>query len=383
MKEKVVLAYSGGLDTSVCVKILQEKYNYEVITVTVDVGISRDELIKAAKKANRLGARHYAIDAREEFARDFIFRAIKANACYEGYYLSTALARPLIAEKVVEVARREKASAIAHGATGKGNDQFRFETAFRILAPELKIIAPIRELNLTRRESMEYARKHGIAIDATPEKPYSVDENLWGRSIEGGELENIEKEPNEDIFELTKIEEENNEEIEISFEEGIPIALNGKREKASRLIEELNRIAGKHGIGRISMIEDRIMNIKVREVYEMPAAEVLISAHRALESLTLPRNVLKFKKIVEEEWSELIYHGLWHSKLKKALDAFIDETQKYVSGELKLKLERKSFSVSSLKSENSLYEKSLASFDEKALSSKEVEGILKYHASKA
>ncbi len=381
---KAVLAYSGGLDTSVCVKLLQEKYGYDVVTVTVDVGISRKEIEEAEAKAKALGvAEHYTIDAREEFARDYIFRAIKANADYEGYPLSTALARPLIAKKVVEIAQKEGAEALAHGSTGKGNDQFRFEAVFRTLAPDKKIIAPVRELNLTREESIAYAREHGIPVAAKKDKPWSIDENLWGRSIEGGELENPEYEPPEEIFEWTQIKREGPEYLEIYFEEGIPKKLNGRELKPHELVIEANRIAGEHGIGRIEMIEDRILGLKARENYECPAAAVLVEAHKALEALTLTRQELKFKAGVEQAWSELIYYGLWNEPLRFALDAFIDRTNERVTGTVKLKLERKSFSVVSRTSPFSLYSLEAVSFDDKSIDQREVEGMLKYHSYQA
>jgi len=383
MKTKVVLAYSGGLDTSVCLKLLQEKYKCEVVAATIDVGIEKQELLEAAKKANRLGAVAYTIDARQEFAREFIFRAIKANAVYEGYPLSTALARPLIAAKVVEVAKKEGANALAHGATGKGNDQFRFETTFRLLAPNLRIIAPVRELNLTRKESLAYAKKHGIDVGATREKPYSVDENLWGRSIEGGALENPDFSPPEEIFEKTKITKKQPEEIEIGFENGVPVSVNSTSLSPVRLIEKVSKIAGAHGIGRIDIMEDRVLGLKVRETYEAPAAVTLLTAHKALEALVLTRSEIKFKEIIDAEWSELIYKGLWFTPLREDLDAFIEKTQERVSGKVRVKLGAGSMIVTGRKSKYALYEKKAASFDEKALDSKEVEGILKYHALQA
>jgi len=377
---KAVLAYSGGLDTSVCLRLLQEKYSCEVTAVTVDVGIEKQELTAAAKKANRLGAAAYSIDAREEFANEFIFRAVKANASYEGYPLSTALARPLIAQKVVVVAKKERATALAHGATGKGNDQFRFETTFRLLAPEMRIIAPVRELNLTRKESMAYAKKHGIEVQATSSRPYSVDENLWGRSIEGGALEEPNFSPPEEIFETTKITKKQPEEVEIGFEKGEPVSLNSKSASPVRLIENASKIAGSHGVGRIDIMEDRVLGLKVREIYECPAAVMLLTAHKALEALVLTRSELKFKETVDAEWSELIYKGLWFAPLKEALECFIEKTQERVSGKVRVKLHSGSMIVTGRESKYALYEKKAASFDEKALESREVEGILKYHA---
>ncbi|GBE54577.1 MAG TPA: argininosuccinate synthase [Euryarchaeota archaeon] len=381
---KVVLAYSGGLDTSVCVRILQEKYGYDVVTVTVDVGIDRKEIEEAEAKARALGVvEHYTIDAREEFVRDYIFRAIKTNADYEGYPLSTALARPLIAKKVVEIAEKEGAEALAHGSTGKGNDQFRFEAVFRTLVPDKKIIAPVRELNLTREESIAYARKHGIPVAAKKDKPWSIDENLWGRSIEGGELENPASEPSDEIFEWTMVKRKETEYLDIYFEEGVPQKLNGKRFEPVELIMEANKIAGEHGIGRIDMIEDRIVGFKARENYECPAASVLIEAHRALEALTLTRQELRFKAGVEQSWSELVYHGLWNEPLRFALDAFTDTTSSRVTGNVRLRLENKSFAVVSRSSPYSLYSLEAVSFEDKSMDQREVEGVLKYHSYQA
>lgn len=380
---KAVLAYSGGLDTSVCIKILQDKYKCDVVTVTVDVGIPKYELKEAEEKAKKLGAKHYTIDAREEFAREYIFRALKANALYEGYPLSTSLARPLIALKVVEIAKKEKAQAVAHGSTGKGNDQFRFEAIFRSKAPELKIIAPVRELNLTRKESIAYAKQHDIPVPVDMDKPFSVDENLWGRSIEGGILEDPATVPPEEIFAWTKITAKEPEVAEVEFNSGVPVAINSKKMKAAELIQEMNELAGKHGVGRIDIIEDRVLGIKARENYECPAAIALLTAHRQLEQLVLTRNELRFKESVDSAWSELIYKGLWTEPLREDLDAFIDKTQERVTGSVKLKLHNKSLTVISRTSPFALYSQKIVSFDEKTMDQREVEGMLKYHALQA
>jgi len=365
---KAVLAYSGGLDTSVCIKILQEKYGCEVITVTVDVGISRSELEEAQEKAEKLGVlKHFTIDAKEEFAREYIFKAIKANAQYEGYPLSTALARPLTALKVVEVAKKEHADALAHGATGKGNDQFRFEAVFKTDAPEMKIIAPVRELNMTREESIAYAKEKGIPIHASSEKCFSIDENLWGRSIEGGILEDPAVAPPEEIFEWTKIEAREPEIVEIDFADGVPVAINGSKKGPVELVQEMNALAGRHGVGRIDIIEDRILGIKARENYECPAAVSLLTAHKRLEHLVLTRNELKSKEEAESTWSELVYRGQWTDPLRETLDAFIDKTQKRVEGKVKLKLDNKYCAVVSMESKQSLYDRKAASFDEKSI----------------
>lgn len=360
---KAVLAYSGGLDTSVCIKLLQEKYSCKVVTVTVDVGLPKDELKEAEEKAKKLGAKHYTIDARGEFARDYIFRAIKANASYEGYPLSTALARPLIASKVVDIAKKEKAGTLAHGCTGKGNDQFRFEAVYRSRAPEMKIIAPIREFNLTRKESIAYARKKNIPVDLN--KPFSIDENLWGRSIEGGILENPSTPTPEEVYEWTKIKVHEPEIVEVEFKSGVPVAINGKKLSPVELLVKMNELAGKHGVGRIDIIEDRILGIKARENYECPAAAALLAAHKQLEQLVLTRSELKFKESVDSAWSELVYKGLWTEPLREDLDAFIDKTQERVTGKIKLKLHNKSYSVIARESPYSLYSREAASFDEK------------------
>jgi len=380
---KAVLAYSGGLDTSVCIKLLQEKYGYEVITVTVDVGLEKEELEIAKERAESLGAKHYTLDSRKEFVKEYIFRSIRANGDYEGYPLSTALARPLIASKIVEIARKEEAEVLAHGCTGKGNDQFRFETIFRSLAPDLKIVAPIRELNFTREDSMKYAKEKGIKVEVTKEKPYSVDYNLWGRSIEGGILEDLDTPPPEEIFRWTKIEKNEPECIEISFNQGIPTKLDGKKLGEVELIVKLNEIAGAHGVGRIDIIEDRIIGIKSREVYECPAAVSLLTAHRALEQLVLTREVLEFKKMAESKWSELVYRGLWTEPLREALDTFFERTQENVTGEVELEFHMGNCKIVSRNSPYSLYSKDLVSYEKKAPHYKEIEGILKYHAFQA
>jgi len=336
-----VLAYSGGLDTSVMVNWLAEKYGFEVITVTLDVG-QQEDLKVIEEKAKIVGAvKHYTIDAKKEFVERFIFPAIKANALYEGKYpLSSALSRPLIAEKLVEIAKKENASAVAHGCTGRGNDQVRFEVTIEALAPELKIIAPVREWKLTRTEEIEYAKKHGIPVQ-TKKHPYSIDQNLWGRSIECGPLDNPETEPPPDVFEWTVQPEkapDTPEYLIIKFEEGIPVSVNNKKFSSVGLVDYLNRFAGKHGVGRIDHIEDRVVGLKSREVYECPAAICLIEAHKDLEKLVLTRHEIMFKELVDHQWSWLVYSGLWVEPLRKDLEAFIDKTQKNVTGEVKLKL---------------------------------------------
>jgi argininosuccinate synthase len=379
--EKIVLGYSGGLDTSVALKWLQEKYNAEVITVTVDVGQGKD-FSTVEEKAKKIGAyKHYHIDAKETFIKDYVFPAIKANALYEGKYpLSTALSRPLIAFKLVEIAEKEGADAIAHGCTGKGNDQVRFEVTIKALAPNLKILAPIRDWGISRIEEIDYAKKKGIPIPVDVDKPYSIDENLWGRSIECGVLEDPYVEPPENAFEWTKpLEESPNkpEVVSIEFENGTPIKLNEEKFNPIDLIEKLNFICGVHSIGRIDHIEDRVVGIKSRELYECPAATALIEAHKDLEKLTLTRHELSFKMLVDSQWSFLVYAGLWIDPLKEALDAFINETQKKVSGIVKLKLYKGSAQVIGRKSPFSLYNMNLATYSvESAFNQKWSEGFI-------
>jgi len=363
MKGKAVLAFSGGLDTSVVIKYLQEKHNLDVITVTVDVG-QEDNLKKISTKAKSLGVlKHYNIDARQEFVDDFIFPAIKANALYQKKYcLATALARPLIAQKVVEIARKENASALAHGCTGKGNDQVRFDVTYRS-GSNLPIIAPIRDLNLTRDVELKYAKKHNIPIDNTAKK-FSIDQNLWGRAIEGGDMEDAFSEPPDDAFIWVKTKNlpEKPQYLEIKFENGIPVAVDKKRMKPIELIKYINKKAGENGIGIVDHIEDRVVGIKSREVYETPGATCIIEAHTDLEKMVLTKHELKFKAMVDAEWSWLAYSGLWQDPLKLDLDMFINTTQKRVNGTVKLKMFKGSLRVVGRKSEHSLYSHDLATY---------------------
>ncbi|MEM0084700.1 MAG: argininosuccinate synthase [Candidatus Methanomethylicia archaeon] len=363
---KVVLAYSGGLDTTVLLKILQEKYNAEVITLTLNLGQEKDyeEIEERAIKAGSI--KHYNIDAREEFAEEYVLPALKANALYQQKYpVSSAISRPLIAKKLVEIAKKEGADAVAHGCTGKGNDQIRFDVTIKSLDPKIKVIAPVRELGLTRDWEIEYAKKRNLPVKIS-ESPYSIDENLWGRSIECGVLEDPYQEPPEEIFKLTVSPEKANETpeiIKITFENGKPIKLNDEHMRFKDLIIELNHLAGKHGIGRIDHIEDRIVGLKSREVYEAPAAITLIEAHKDLEKLTLTSQELRFKQIVDDEWTYLSYAGLWMSPLRKALEAFINETQKRVYGDVKLKLYKGSIICIGRRSEYSIYSKEIATYE--------------------
>ncbi|MGI0041658.1 MAG: argininosuccinate synthase [Nitrosopumilaceae archaeon] len=363
MKGKAVLAFSGGLDTSVVVKYLQEKHNLDVVTVTVDVG-QVDDQKKIAAKAKKLGVvKHYNLDARDEFVKDFIFPSIKANALYQKKYcLATALARPLIAQKVVEIAKKENAKALAHGCTGKGNDQVRFDVTMRS-GSTLPIIAPIRDLNLTRDVELKFAKKHGIQVD-TAAKKFSIDQNLWGRAIEGGVLEDPYKEPPEDAFIWVKTKNlpDNPQYLEIKFRAGIPIAVDGKNLKPIELIEYINKKAGSCGVGIVDHIEDRVVGIKSREVYETPGATCLIEAHTDLEKMVLTKHELKFKSMVDAEWAWLVYSGLWQDPLKSDLDMFINATQMRVSGTVKLKMFEGSLRVVGRKSDYSLYSHDLATY---------------------
>jgi len=363
MKGKAVLAFSGGLDTSVVVKYLQEKHNMDVVTVTVDVGQGDDQK-KIAAKAKKLGViKHYNLDARDEFVKDFIFPSIKANALYQKKYcLATALTRPLIAQKVVDIAKKENAKALAHGCTGKGNDQVRFDVTMRS-GSTLPIIAPIRDLNLTRDVELKFAKKYGIQVD-TAAKKFSIDQNLWGRAIEGGVLEDSYKEPPEEAFVYVKTKNlpDKPQYLEIKFKDGIPIAVDGKNLKPIELIEYINKKAGSCGVGIVDHIEDRVVGIKSREVYETPAATCLIEAHTDLEKMVLTKHELKFKSMVDVEWAWLVYSGLWQDPLKSDLDMFINATQMRVSGTVKLKMFKGSLRVVGRKSDYSLYRHDLATY---------------------
>lgn len=380
---KVALAFSGGLDTSICIKLLQDEYDAEVITVAGNVGQDPEKLEKIKEKAKSLGAiKHYNFDLTEEFVNKYIFKSIKANGLYEGYPLSTALARYPIAAKLVEIAQKEGAEAVAHGCTGKGNDQFRFDTTVSLKDPDLEIIAPVREMNLDRNWEIKYAKKNDIPVPVDIDNPYSIDENIWGRSIEGGDLEDPKTVPPEEIYSLTQSPSEAPEAeiIEIEFEEGIPISLNGEEKDGITLIKELNQIAGKHGVGRIDIIEDRTLGLKSRENYEAPAAAVILEAHKALESLVLTRGELKFKESVDSLWSDLVYRGLWFDPLREDLDAFIDKTQERVTGKVKIKLDHGNATTVSRESPLSLHEPELVSFEEFGFDQQESTGAIKFQS---
>lgn len=381
-KEKgtVVLAYSGGLDTSICIPLLKERYNYDrVVTVSVNVGQRDDEIAVADTKGNQFADRHYTIDAREKFVNGHLFPAIRANGSYEGYPMGTSLARPLIAEETVKIAKKEGATAIAHGCTGKGNDQLRFD--FIIRSSGYDVIAPIRELNLTRDWEIEYAQKHNIPVPVARDKPWSMDENCWSRSIEGGRLEEPDYHPPEEIYLWTVNPEkapDTAEKIVLGFKKGVPVSLNGKKMDGYTLIQRLNRIAGSHGIGRNDMIEDRILGLKAREVYEHPAATVILRAHRDLEGLVLTREELAFKRMVDDKWSELAYMGLVHEPLYDALNAFIDCTQERMNGTVDLSLYKGSCRILGRKSPDAIYSSDLVSFDSSCIDQCHAIGVSNY-----
>jgi argininosuccinate synthase len=379
--DKVVLAYSGGLDTSVAVKWLRDKYNVDVIAVTIDVGNEKD-FAAIKRKALKVGAvKALVIDGKELFVKYFIFPALQANALYEGQYpLATALSRPLMAKLLVDTALAEGAVAIAHGCTGKGNDQVRFEVGINALAPQIKILAPAREWGMTREKTIAYARKHGIPVPVTVSSPYSIDENLWGRSIECGALEDPWTEPPADAYTLTGSPADAPDKpqyLEIGFEKGVPVSLDGKEMEGIDLVKKLNEVAGKHGVGRIDHIENRVVGIKSREIYEAPAATVLIQAHQALEAMTMSRDQLRFKQKVAVEYADLIYNGLWFSQLNRDLSAYILSSQRYVTGTVKIKLFKGQSSVVGRKSPWSLYNLSLATYDKgDSLNQKAAEGFI-------
>jgi len=364
---KIVLAYSGGLDTSVLIKWLQDKYNADIIAMTADVGEGKD-LDEIKERALRVGAKAaYVLDLRKEFAEDYVLPAIKANGLYEGVYpLVSALSRPLIVKKTVEIAEKESADAIAHGCTGKGNDQVRFDVGTAALAPHIKALAPVRDWGMTREEEIDYAKEHGIPVPVKKGAAYSIDENLWGRSMECGIIEDAWAEPPEDAYRLTvsPLEAPDKPEyILLDFEQGRPVAVNGKPMDLVELIETLNDIAGAHGVGRIDHIENRVVGIKSRETYECPGATVILDAHKALEDLILPKDVSSFKAIVDIKWADTVYQGLWFSPLREALDAFIESTQKRITGTVRVKLYKGKSTVVGRKSPYSMYDLSLATYD--------------------
>jgi len=366
--KRVVLLYSGGLDTSVMLKWIQEEYKAEVIALTLDIGQQADDLEKIRRKALKLGAiKAYVIEAKDEFAHDYISRGIKANGMYQGrYYLSTPLGRPLLAKWAVKIAAREGADTIAHGCTGKGNDQVRIEGTALALNPDIKIIAPVREWSMGRDEELEYAKKHGIPVKQTFDKPYSYDDNMWGVTGEGGEVENPALiPPLEKILQVCTPPEKGPDKpeiIELEFVKGLPVALNGKTLKLADLIQELNKIGAKHGVGISIHIEDRVVGLKVRGVYEAPAAEIIITAHKDLEKYVCTRRENEFKSTVDTKWAYLCYGGLWYGPLMQDLNAFIDKVNEKVTGKVKIKLYKGRAEVVALETPNTIFEEKLATF---------------------
>jgi len=365
----VVLAYSGGLDTTIAIKWLKDTYNMDVVATIIDVGQPGKDVQNAVDKAGDIGAaRAVAVDVKDEFVEEYIIPMLKANAKYEGKYpLATAAARPLISKKLVEVAKEHGATHIAHGCTGKGNDQVRFEVSIMALAPDMDIIATAREWQVPREVAYEYAENHNMKLDIAKKSPYSIDENLWGRSVECGSLEDPSLEPPEDAYQWTTDPmkaPDNPQYLEIGFEEGVPVSVDGIPMPATQIIEQLNNVGGRHGVGRIDMVENRLVGIKSHEIYEAPAAEILIQAHEALEDLTLTREQLHFKKGLEQKFAEMTYYGLWFDPLTDALMAFMDKTQETVTGTVKVKLYKGSCTVVGRSSPNSLYDKGLATYDE-------------------
>jgi argininosuccinate synthase len=364
--KKIVLAYSGGLDTSVAIRWMQDNYHCDVIAVAIDVGEERD-YAGIREKALKIGAKKsLVVDTKKEFVTDFVFPALQAGAVYEGRYpLATALARPLIAKITGEVAAKEGADGVAHGATGKGNDQVRFEVTWGVLFPKLKILAPIREWGMSRDQEIDYAKKHGIPLPVTKKSPYSVDVNMWGRSCEAGPLEDPWAEPREDCYAWTTAPEKapaKADYVEIGFAEGVPVALDGKKVNPVEIVATLNALGGKHGIGRVDMIENRLVGIKSREVYECPAGTILHAAHQDLEGLCLERELAHFKASIAEKYAELVYYGLWYSPLREALNAFVAESQRRINGIVRMKLLRGRAVAAGRKSPNSLYNLNLATY---------------------
>ena len=363
----MVLAYSGGLDTSIAIPWIRERYGAEVITLTVDLGQGRslDGMEERALKAG--AAKAFVVDGKEAFVRGFVWPALQAGAVYERQYpLATALGRPLIAQYLVDVAEREGATAVAHGCTGKGNDQVRIDVGVTSLAPRLRIIAPAREWGMTRDEEMDYARERGIPVPTTKASPYSIDENLWGRSIESGVLEDPWREPPDDVFLWTRSALQTPDDpayLDIDFERGTPVGVNGETLGGVALIEHLNAVAGEHGVGRADHLENRLVGIKSREVYEHPAAAVLHSAHRALETLTLGREQQRLKELVAQQYADAVYNGLWFSAHRRDLDAYVRSTQRFVTGTVRVRLHKGACMVVGRRSPHALYAYELATYD--------------------
>ncbi len=364
MAKRVVLAYSGGLDTSVAVKWLQQEMGVEVICVAADVGQGGDWAAIKQRALATGAVEAVVVDCQEEFATEFVVPALKANARYEGKYpLVSALSRPVIVKHLVAAAREFGADAVAHGCTGKGNDQVRFEVGIRALAPDLEIVAPVRHWGLTREDAIEYAARHEIPISATKEKLYSIDDNLWGRAIECGEMEDPWATPPEGVWSMTKLTAEEPRDVVVGFEQGVPVMVDGNPLTPAKVVKRMNDLVGAYGFGRLDMVENRRVGIKSRETYEAPGALALLLAHSDLEDLTLERDLHHEKARLEPRWSELVYDGMWFSPLKAALDAFIEESQRFVTGEVRLRLEPGRCYVTGRRSDWSLYDYGLATYD--------------------
>ena len=384
MAEKIILAYSGGLDTSVACKWLQEERGYDVHCLTIDLG-NLNDLESAKKRGTEAGALSVnVIDAKEDFLNYFVFPAMQANALYQGQYpLATALGRPLIAKLLVDKARELNATSVAHGCTGKGNDQVRLDVAINTLAPDLNIVGTARENEMSRDAAIDYAKKHGISIKQTLESPYSTDENLWGRSVECGELEDPWEEPPSDVWLWTAEPEAAPDKpaiLEIGFENGIPVSLDGEKMGAVELVQNLSNLGGQHGIGRVDMVEDRLVGIKSREVYEAPAATILITAPKSLEHLTLSRSQIRMKEQIAQEYADLIYNGLWYSGHHRDLAAYIQSSQRDVTGQVRVKLWKGVLTILGKQAERSLYSKELATYgDDDQFDQKAAQGFIKLH----
>ena len=368
MKERVVLAYSGGLDTSVAIGWIAEETGAEVIAVAADVGQGGEDLDVIRQRALDCGAVEAEVaDARDEFADEYCLPALQANALYmDRYPLVSALSRPTIVKHLVDAAKKHNATIVGHGCTGKGNDQVRFEVGIAALAPNLRCIAPVRDSGMTRDKAIEFAERNNLPIDVNKKSPYSIDQNVWGRAIETGFLEDIWNAPIEDVYSYTSDPSQPREadEVVISFKSGVPVAIDGRKVTMLQAIEELNKRAGAQGIGRLDMVEDRLVGIKSREVYEAPGAIALITAHQELENVTIERDLARFKRGVEQRWGELVYDGLWFSPLKDALDAFIASTQEFVTGDIRMQLHAGTAVVNGRRSDASLYDFDLATYDE-------------------
>jgi argininosuccinate synthase len=368
MTDRVVLAYSGGLDTSVGIGWIAEETGAEVVAVAVDVGQGGEDMEEIRKRALACGAVEAVVaDARDEFAEEFCLPALQADALYmDRYPLVSALSRPLIVKHLVEAAKYHGASTVAHGCTGKGNDQVRFEVGIQALAPDLNVIAPVRDFAWTREKAIQYAEERSLPIDVTKKSPFSIDQNVWGRAVETGFLEDLWNAPTKDVYSYTSDPQQFQaaDELIIRFEKGVPVAIDGEPVTMLQAIQQLNERAGKHGVGRLDMVEDRLVGIKSREVYEAPGAIALIAAHQELENVTVERDLARFKRTVSQRWTELVYDGLWYSPLKRALDSFIADSQQHVSGEIRLELAGGKATVTGRRSEDSLYDFNLATYDE-------------------